>query len=311
MVDYQRTGPYTTVVGISQRQINNAVSDKVDILTGNYIVANLSAMIRAFQIAAVGLFIFCLVSCSEPEQESVPDKVKIGDLAPYSDGKPQQPKLLKTLNFDVHIFEIPADNISSLKKIRDKLYIRPLRLSDYPAFEANSFSVRFGQYKNWDETTALLLAADAKKITTVSLMLPDGQSETIAITGLNAPGKIHFTGISGLREEVNVGPGIFGLLVKAEKIRDEKGACNITAYPVIFPMTKSMIPKIDAHVKLREFSFTSAAFGLKMSRGDFIYLGPKEYISNPQGSLFSSKDERTLPERKPAVRIYLLVCTMI
>ena len=153
-------------------------------------------------------------------------------------------------------------------------------------------------------------------------MLPDGQSETIAITGLNAPGKIHFTGISGLREEVNVGPGIFGLLVKAEKIRDEKGACNITAYPVIFPMTKSMIPKIDAHVKLREFSFTSAAFGLKMSRGDFIYLGPKEYISdqtalgglffsNPQGSLFSSKDERTLPERKPAVRIYLLVCTMI
>jgi hypothetical protein len=252
----------------------------------------------------------------------VPDKVKIGDLAPRLDGIPQQPKLLKTLNFDVHVFEIPTENISDLKKIRDQLYIRPLRLSDFPAFEANSFSVRFGQYKNWDDVVTLLLAADAKKIANVSLMLPDGQSETIVITSLNASGKIHFTGDSGLREEVNVGPGFFGLLIKADKIQDEKGACNITAYPVITPMTKSTIPTIDARVRLREFSFTAAAFGLKMSRGDFIFLGPKEYISdqtalgglffsNPQGSLFPGKDKHTIPERKPAVRIYLLVCTMI
>lgn len=279
-------------------------------------------MIRALQMVAVGLCIFCLVNCSKPEQESALDKVNIGDLAPYHEGKPQQPTMVKTLNFDVHIFEIPAENISNLKKIRNRLYIRPLRLSDYPAFEANSFSVRFGQFKNWDEIIALLLAADGKKIANVSLMLPDGQSETIAITGLNAPGKIHFTGVSGSREEANVGPGIFGLRIKADKIQDEKGACSITAYPVIAPATKSTIPKLDARVKLREFSFTAAAFGLKMSRGDFVYLGPKKYIndqtalgslffSNPQGSLFSSKDERTPPERKPAVRIYLLVCTMI
>ena len=279
-------------------------------------------MIRALQIVTVGLLIFCLVSCSEPEQEPVPDKMKIGDLASGQEGQLRQPKILKTLNFELHIFEIPAEKISDLKKIRNKLYIKPLRLNDYVAFEANSFSVRFGHYKNWDDITTLLLAADAKKIANVSLMLPDGQSETITITGLNVPSKIHFTGVSGLREEVNVGPGIFGLLVKADKIQDERGVCNITAYPVITPMTKSTIPTIDARVKLREFSFTAAAFGLKMSRGDFVYLGPKEYISdlttlgglffsNPRGSLFSDKDERTLPERKPAVRMYLLVCTKI
>jgi hypothetical protein len=294
----------------------------VNLLTGNYRVDNVYAMIRVLQTVTMGLMIFCLVGCSEPEQEPEPDKVKIGDLAPYYDGKPQQPKLLKTLNFDVHIYEIPAGNIDNLKKIRDKLYIKPLRLSDYPAFEANSFSVRFGQYKNWDDITTMLLASDAKKIANVSLMLPDGQSETITITGLNVPSKIHFTGTSGLREEVNVSPGIFGLLVKADKIQDEKGVCNITAYPIITPMTKSTIPTIEDRVRLREFSFTAAAFGLKMSRGDFIYLGPKEYISdqtalsglffsNPRGSLFPGRDERTPPERKPAVRIYLLICTMI
>jgi hypothetical protein len=279
-------------------------------------------MIRVFQIAAAGLFIICLASCSRPEKEFVPDKVKIGDLTPYYDDDSQQPKLSKTLNFDVLIFEIPAENISNLKKIRNRLYIRPLRLTDYLAFEANSFSVRFGRAENWDEIISLLLAADSKKIANVSLMMPSGQAETIAITGLN-PGKIHFVGLSGSKEEVNTaGPGIFGLRIKAEKIQNEKEACNLTAYPVISPATKNPIPKIEDRVKLREFSFTTAAFGLKMNLGDFVYLGPKKYISdqaslgglffsNPQGSLFSSKDERTPPEQKPAVRVYLIVCTMI
>jgi len=57
-----------------------------------------------------------------------------------------------------------------------------------------------------------------------------------------------------------------------------------------------------------------------MGQGDFVLLGPKEYISdqtalgglffsNPKGSLFISKTERKPPEVKPAVRIFLLVCT--
>jgi hypothetical protein len=57
-----------------------------------------------------------------------------------------------------------------------------------------------------------------------------------------------------------------------------------------------------------------------MGPGDFILLGPKEYVndqtalgglffSNPEGSFFFSETERTPFERKPAVRIFLLVCT--
>jgi hypothetical protein len=57
-----------------------------------------------------------------------------------------------------------------------------------------------------------------------------------------------------------------------------------------------------------------------MGPGDFILLGPKEYVSdqtalgglffsNPEGSFFFSETERTPLERKPAVRLFLLVCT--
>jgi hypothetical protein len=59
-----------------------------------------------------------------------------------------------------------------------------------------------------------------------------------------------------------------------------------------------------------------------MSPGDFVVLGPEKYLSdqtalgglffsNPQGSMFFSKTERKPPQLKPAVRIFLLVCTGI
>jgi hypothetical protein len=224
------------------------------------------------------------------------------------------------MNLDVHIFEIPAENISKLDKIRKTLFIRPLRLKDYRAFTANSFLVRFGQIQMWEEALALLLAADGRKIAQVSLLLPDGQDETIAITGLDGPQTIFYTSIQDSKEAAKIGPGILGLRIKAEKIPGSRGVSNVTAYPVFSLPIRSSIKQLTNRLKLREFGFTAAAFGLKMGPGDFVFLGPKEYVSdqtalgglffsNPQGSLFFIKNKP--PELKPAVRIFLLVCTRI
>jgi hypothetical protein len=99
--------------------------------------------------------------------------------------------------------------------------------------------------------------------------------------------------------------------------------CNVDACPVFSPpKLSSSIPQLTARAKLREFPFTSAAFGLRMSPGDFVFLGPKKYVSDqtalgglffskPKGSLFFGATERKEPERKPAIRIFLLVCTGI
>ena len=75
-------------------------------------------------------------------------------------------------------------------------------------------------------------------------------------------------------------------------------------------------------MKRREVPFTAAALGLKMSPGDFVYLGPKQFVSdqtdlgglfftNLRGSVFLNRAERKPPERKTAVRVFLLACTRI
>ena len=152
-------------------------------------------------------------------------------------------------------------------------------------------------------------------------MLADDLPETIAVARIDSPRTIFFTSTYGSREGANVGPGILALRIKTQKIPALRGVCNFTAYPVYSPpMVKSAIPLLDARTQRREFPFSAAAFGLRMGPGDFILLGPKEYVSdqtalgglffsNPEGSFFLSKTERTPLERKSTVRIFLLVCT--
>ena len=262
-----------------------------------------------------------LSGCIEPAPE-VPiwETVKIGDLAPYEGTKAPSPQVLKTVNLEVYIFEVPAANINKLDKIRRTFFVRPLRLKSYPSFEADSFQVRFGQGERWQDMKDIVLAAGGQMAANVSLMLPDALPETIAVAGLDRPQSVFFTAADGAKQAANVGPGVLGLRVQAETIPGAKGQCSVTAYPVFSPPTRRTIPQLNLRAKMREFPFTTAAFGLNMAPGDFIYLGPKEYIadqtalgglffSNLQGSLFFGKTEAA--EFKPSVRVFLLLCTGI
>ena len=268
------------------------------------------------------VFVF-LSGCSEATKEPpVWEKVKISDLAPYEGGQPRPSQKIKTINLDVHVFEIPAENIDELDKIRKKLYIRPLRLRDYGAFHANAFWIRFGRRRMWNDIYQMLLDADGQRVTRISLMLPDAWPETFTITALDRPRSISYIAVNGSEEAAHVGPGVLALRVKAKSIPTSPGECSVTAYPVFTPPVKSSIPELDAQVKRREFPFTVAAFGLNMRPGHFIVLAPTEYVdnqttlgglffSNPQGSLFFREGQSNPPERKPAVRVCLLLCTRI
>lgn len=265
----------------------------------------------------------CLSGCNQPKDNPpIWEEVKISDLVPTENGKPKFPQKVKTINLDVHIFEVPAENIDKLDKIRKKLYVRPLRLRDYGAFYANSFWIRFGYQRMWNEVYEMLLNADGQRLTRISLMLPDAWPETVTITGSDRPQSIVYTAINGSKEVANVGPGILGLRIRAKAIPTSPGECSVTAYPVFTPPVKSTIPELNAQVKRREFPFTFAAFGLNMRPGQFVVLAPTKYVedqttlgglffSNPQGTLFLGKDNTNSPERKPAVRVFLLICTRI
>ncbi len=276
---------------------------------------------RSWVLGLASCVLTCLFlsGCGEPQDtEPVWEKVKIGDLAPYGGGKTQQPQTTKTINLDVHIFEVPTDNIEKLERIRKTFYVKPLRLRNYASFTSDSFLVRFGPRERWQEIQDLLLAADGQRIANVSLMLPDAIAQTIAVIGLDRPQSLFFTATDGSRQAANVGPGVLGLRIQAETIPGARGLASVTAFPVFSLPTERAVPELDVRAKMREFPFTTAAFGLNMVPGDFVYLGPKEYLSdqtalgglffsNPKGRLFFSKTKP--PEFKPAVRVFLIFCT--
>lgn len=250
-----------------------------------------------------------LTGCNVSEKDKpIWQQVKIGDLAPSRSGKQPSAQLLKAVNFDVYIFEIPAENIGALDDVWQRLSTKPLTFNDYEAFVANSFSVGFGQIRMWNKIADLLRAADGKKIETVSLLLADGQAETIAVAGFGNEQAIFYISTEGSMDGVTVGPGELALRIKAEKIPGSRGICNMSVLPVFSSPPAGAIPQLVALEKSGEFLFTCCRFGLKMSRGDFVFLGPKKYIGQQTtlAGLFFSR-----PGRRPVVRAYLIVCTGI
>jgi hypothetical protein len=266
-------------------------------------------MIRLFQIIVFSCAVVLLTSCNAPKKdEPIWEQVKLGDLVPPADAKHPGGQLLKTINLSVYIFEIPAENVSALNDVWQSLYTKPLRFNNYDAFCANSFLVGFGQIQTWNKIADMLRDAGGKEIETVSLLLSDGQTNDFTIARLGKEQTIFYISAAGSMEGTTVGPGKLALRIKVEKIPGSRGVCQVNAQPVFPSPITSPIPQLAAQAKSAEFLFTSAGFGLKMSPGDFILLGPEKYIGHQitLGSLFFSR-----PGRRPTVRTFLLVCTRI
>ena len=279
-------------------------------------------MIRATHIAVLTCLCLPLAGCHTPEEKTWWDEMKIDDLAPRSGDGRQQNKKLQTINFDLHIYEVPADNIRKIDEIRRTLDTRPFRFNSQTAFSSNSFSVYFGRLQTWNTIADLLITAGAERRSRTSLLLPDGQTEDITVAGFDYPLTVYFTSSRGTKEGARIGSGHLVMRIKAGSSPTLSDVANITIYPVFLVPVGNTVPQLDARIKLREFPFTPAAFGLNMSPGDFIFLSPEEYVTenswlgalffnNPRGSMFFQKDKRKLPEFKPSFRVYMLTCTEI
>jgi hypothetical protein len=266
-------------------------------------------MIRVFQIAVLSCSVLVLIGCSSPEKDRpIWEDTKIFDLVPSRREDYPAGGLLKTMNFDVYTFEIPAENIGLLGDVWEMLYTRHLRFNDYGAFVANFFLAGFGQVQMWDRVGDLLRSAGGKKVETVSFLIHDGQSSDLGVAGLDKEQTIWYFPAAASMEGVTIGPGRLGLRIKAEKIPGSRGVCSVNIHPVSLSQVRGSILQLKGREKSNEFSFTSVGFGLKMVPGDFVFLGPKEYISHrvTLGSLFFS-----IPGRRPVVRTYLIFCTAI
>jgi hypothetical protein len=87
------------------------------------------------------------------------------------------------------------------------------------------------------------------------------------------------------------------------------------------PLT-STIPQLRAQTVRREFYFASAAFAAQMSPGDLLVLAPDSYsgetlslggrfFNRPEPVLFFDSETKKPPQRRPAVRVFILVCMRV
>ncbi len=266
-------------------------------------------MIRNLQFRTLLCVITLLAGCT-PAEPPIWEQVKISDLAKFQGATQKKSNVLKTINLNVRVIEIPAEKIEVLDNIWQVLHKGPLRFRDMEAFEANSFSAGYGQLEIWDKIAVFLRSAGGKQVRTVSLLLFDGESENITATRLYNEQAIWYYSYQNSLEGITAGPGKLVLRIKAEKVPGSRGLCRVYIKPVIPSLSGGALSRLSAAGRINETIFYSAGIELEMGRGDFIFLGPKEYIDNQVtlGGLLFSRPNR---KPKPVVRVFLIVCTNV
>jgi len=248
--------------------------------------------------------------------------VTIPELTAPPGDRPPPPQYLVTVALDIHIVELPADNVEKLQALWQILSANPIRLMSYNAFSENSFRLLFGKTELWQKIQAVLADAGAQPVSTTSLTVAVNDKTDLPIAQIPAARPIVFVGTDLSRQSANVGPGMLALRLVADPIPSARGVRKIIGFPVYTFPSSGAIPELQAQLLKREFRFESAAFACQMGAGDLLVLGPEKYTGErvTLGGLFFNKPEETLfynptqskpPERKPAVRVYILLCTQV
>ncbi len=149
-------------------------------------------MVRVVIRAVLVLLFVLLAGCKEPEGRSFWDDVKIIDLNAAESEKVSGERLLRTANFDVHIYEVPAENVGKLDDVWEELYDKGLKFYNYRAFTGNLFRVGMGKRFGWSGVNDLLRDAGGKRMAKIALLLADGECQDVHATGLDRPEEISF-----------------------------------------------------------------------------------------------------------------------
>lgn len=250
------------------------------------------------------------------------EQVKIGEIAPTSPDASRRAEFMATVNLDVYMLDLPAENIGKLDDLWQTLTAKPIQTNSYSAFAANSFRVRLGRTTMWDEVRGLLAEAGAQDAGTISLVIGNDEPADLPVTSVARDSTIYFVGTNLSEQTVKVGSGVLALRFREQALPGARGVRKIIAYPVhALPLT-SAIPQLEAQTRRREFYFVSAAFAAQMTPGDLLVLAPDAYsgervslgglfFNRPEPVLFFDAEKKKPPQRMPAVRVFVLVCTRI
>jgi hypothetical protein len=182
--------------------------------------------------------------------------------------------------------------------------------------------MRYGRMEVWSQVQSLLAEAGALKVATSSMLLPINEGTDLPVAELPLAREISYVGTNLLKQTARVGAGVLALRLRPEPIPWARGVLKIIGYPTYTIPVHNTIAALQAKARENEFYFEPAAFAVQMAPGDLVVIGPDEYtgerqtlggmfFSKPEGTLFFNPTKRTPPQIKPAVRLYVLICTAI
>jgi hypothetical protein len=264
----------------------------------------------------------CWTAPETAQEQEIWEGVKLQDLTPPPNDRLPPPQPLATVTIEIHTMDLPADKVDRLDDLWQILSPGAICMNSYTAFSENSFRVKFGRTEIWDQIRKLLAEADGQQMATTALVVPDNDTTDFPIVNLRVGRPVGFIGSNLTKQSVTVGPGVLALRLRAEPMPWARGVRKIIAYPAYTLPLSGTIPELQARVRQGEFYFAPAAFALPMGPGDLVVLGPDEYtgerrtlgglfFSNPEGTVFFNPSKSMPPARKPAVRVYILICTGI
>ncbi len=274
-------------------------------------------------LTGLGLIVGSTGCKTKPKaEEKIWERVKIGELAPPPNDRLPTPQFFATVSMDVYVLELPADRVDRLDDLWPILSADPIKLSSYTAFTENSFRMRYGRMDVWSQVQSLLAEAGALKVATNAMSLPADETTDLPIAELPTGREITFVGNNLMRQTARVRPGVLALRLRAEPIPWARGVFKIIGYPTCTIPFASAIAPLQARARENEYYFAPAAFAVQMAPGDLIVIGPDKYTGERQtlgglffnkleGTLFFNPAKRTPPKVKPAVRVYVLICTAI
>ncbi len=265
-------------------------------------------MSKVVEIAFCSTIVLAFIGCNGGGQQDKPiwKDTKLSDLAPAQGTQQADLQKISTVNIQIHIFEIPAENTDKLGEISKTLTLQPFQFNHYGAFAANGFVAGFGRTSSGDRIFELLNSAGGRKAASISLLLQDGQTDYVHIIRLLTEKSIFYTTAEEKTDSKSIGPGQLTLRITAKKNPVFRGTYSITAVPAVPPPITLPGALMQDAAKLNDIVFDCCGFNLQMSPGDFIFLSPDKYAGhhNSLGSLFFSR-----PGIRPIALAFLIVCT--
>jgi len=272
----------------------------------------------------------CLSGCLEQDAGSDVsiDRIKLSDIAPANSAR-----LPEQIFFRMFVFEMPAENFTSINDVFEGLSTEPLRFVNEDTFRANGFNAAFGYNKMWDPAASRLRQLNAKRVMTENIFIFDDDGYDIAIAGVNNPQMMRYIAKDRTITTAELVDGQFVWRIKAKIIPQRRATAGVTIMPVFKNNYRPKLAKFVEGASHGETVFGSAGFGLNMSSEDFVLIGPGRYngrqatlcnsffarigdcvINEPsqhQSGGVTVTKQITVKRDIPMIRLYMIVCVRV